>query len=522
MAVMIDMARQGYAQQVRGGVGKQLGAVPISAGEIEVRVWGPSVQSLAVDIVGGRHELERDGEYWEARVPAQPGDEYLFVVDERRTYPDPCSRSQPDGVLGPSQVVDTGAFEWTDAAWQGVPLDDLVIYELHVGTFSEDGTFDGVIPRLRGLRELGITAIELMPVATFPGQRGWGYDGLYIYAPHPAYGGPAGLARLVDAAHAEGLAVLLDVVYNHVGPGNEALRAFGPYFTSKHHTFWGDALDYEQRGVREWALQNAELWTRDYHVDGLRLDAVHAIFDDSPKHVCAELKERVGDSLVISEMEVDDWRPIEEWGHDAQWADRTHHELHALLTGEQDGYYAGYGSLRRLADDLKGHSPTGHHDPRRLVVCAQNHDQVGNRAAGDRLPPDALRVAAAVTLFSPCTPLLFMGEEYLEPHPFQFFTDHIDPAIAEATREGRRKEFEGFASFSGEDVPDPQDVETFLRSKLAPREPDPLYRELLALRRELPRELETDVDEEAKVLRMRRGGVELVADFAAKRVEVRR
>jgi maltooligosyltrehalose trehalohydrolase len=417
-------------------------------------------------------------------------------------------------VRGPSQVVNTGAFEWTDGDWQGAALDDLVIYELHVGTFSEEGTFDGVIPRLRGLRELGVTAIELMPVATFPGERGWGYDGLYVYAPHRAYGGPEGLARLVDAAHTAGLAVLLDVVYNHVGPGNEALRAFGPYFTSRHHTFWGDAIDYEQRGVREWALQNAELWTRDYHIDGLRLDAVHAIFDDSPTHICAELKERAGVALVVSETAVDDWRPIDEWGHDAQWADRTHHELHVLLTGEREGYYADYGSITRLADALRGQG----HDPRRLVVCAQNHDQVGNRVAGDRLPPDALRVAAAVTLFSPCTPLVFMGEEYLEPHPFQFFTDHIDPTIAAATREGRRKEFEAFAW--GADVPDPQDVETFLRSKLDPREPDPLYRELLALRHALPRELETEVD--GRVLRMRRGDVEVVADFAAKRVEIRR
>jgi maltooligosyltrehalose trehalohydrolase len=501
------------------GVGREkLGAVPVGDGAVELRVWAPSVRALAVDLADGRHALEREGEVWHARVPAQPGDEYLLVVDDAESYPDPCSRAQPHGVRGPSQVVDTGAFAWTDGDWQGVRLDDLSIYELHVGTFSEEGTFDGVIPRLPALRELGVTAIELMPVATFPGERGWGYDGLYISAPHRAYGGPEGLARLVDAAHAEGLAVLLDVVYNHVGPGNEALRAFGPYFTSKHHTFWGDAIDYDQRGVREWALQNAELWTREYHIDGLRLDAVHAIFDDTPKHICAELKERVGDSLVISEMEVDDWRPIEEWGHDAQWADRVHHELHVLLTGEQDGYYAGYGSVTRLADDLKGQG----HDPRRLVVCAQNHDQVGNRAVGDRLPADALRVAAAVTLFSPCTPLLFMGEEYLESHPFQFFTDHIDPEIAEATREGRRKEFEAFAAFSGEDVPDPQDVETFLRSKLESHEPDPLYRELLALRRELPRELETDVDEEAKILRMRRGGVELVADFAAKKVEVHR
>jgi maltooligosyltrehalose trehalohydrolase len=399
-----------------------------------------------------------------------------------------------------------------------VTLDELVIYELHVGTFSEEGTFAGVLPRLRGLRELGVTAIELMPVASFPGERGWGYDGLYTYAVHPAYGGPKGLARLVDAAHVEGLGVILDVVYNHVGPGDEALRAFGPYFTDRHETFWGDALDYSQRGVREWAIQNAEHWVRDFHVDGLRLDAVHAIFDDSPLHVCAELKQRVGPALVISEAAVKDWRPIDEWGHDAQWADGSHHELHALLTDERDGYYPDYGSVVGLAEDLAGRG----HDPRRLVVCAQNHDQVGNRALGDRLPEDALRVAAAVTLFSPCTPLLFMGEEWFETAPFRFFTDHIDRAIAEATREGRRREFADFASFAREQVPDPQALETFLRSKLEPREADPLYRALLALRRELPPELEAEADEEAKVLRLRRGDATLVADFANRHVEFSR
>ncbi|MDX6469655.1 MAG: maltooligosyltrehalose trehalohydrolase [Gaiellaceae bacterium] len=504
------------------GLSRRLGAVPAGDREVELRVWAPGVRSLAVDLAGGRHELGDGGDgLWEARIPAAAGDEYRLVVDGAEAYPDPCSRAQPHGVRGPSAVVDTRTFRWTDDAWEGVALDDLVVYELHVGTFSEEGTFDGVVPRLRALRELGVTAIELMPVASFPGERGWGYDGLYTFAPHRSYGGPEGLARLVDAAHAEGVGVLLDVVYNHVGPGNEALRAFGPYFTSEHETFWGDAIDYAQAGVREWAIQNAEQWVRDYHVDGLRLDAVHAIVDDSPQHICAELAARVRAAnpraLVISEMEVDDWRPIDEWGHDAQWADRVHHELHVLLTGERDGYYAGYGSLPGLADALRGEG----HDPRRLVIFAQNHDQVGNRAVGDRLPPDALRVAAAVTLFSTCTPLLFMGEETLEPHPFQFFTDHIDPDIADATREGRKQEFAAFASFSGQDVPDPQAVDTFLRSKLSDREPDPLYRELLALRRALPRELDVEVDEAASVLRLRRGAVELVADFRAKQVDIR-
>ncbi|HZC75821.1 MAG TPA: alpha-amylase family glycosyl hydrolase [Gaiellaceae bacterium] len=487
--------------------------MPCGDGTAEICVWAPAAESVAVRSEG-EVPLERDGELWCGRFA---GADYLLVVDGE-AWPDPCSRRQPQGVKGPSRVLDAGAFAWSDDGWDGVTLDELVIYELHVGAFSEEGTFDGVVPQLRGLRELGATAIELMPVASFPGERGWGYDGLYTYAAHEAYGGPAGLTRLVDAAHAEGLGVTLDVVYNHVGPGNEALTAFGPYFTDRHETFWGDALDYGQPGVREWAIQNAEQWVRDFHLDGLRLDATHAIFDDSPLHVCAELKQRVGDALVISEMEVDDWRPIEEWGHDAQWADRSHHELHVLLTGERDGYYAGYGSVASLAEDLAGRG----RDPRRLVVCAQNHDQVGNRALGDRLPADALRVAAAVTLFSPCTPLLFMGEERLETAPFQFFTDHIDPAIAEATREGRRREFAEFAAFSGEEVPDPQALETFLRSKLQPGEPDPLYRELLALRRELPRELEAEADEEAKVLRLRRGAATLVADFGNRRVEFSR
>ena len=497
-----------------------LGAVPYDDGAVELTVWAPKVQSLAVHVADGVHELSRgDDGMHTGRFPGQHGDEYLLARDGDVTYPDPCSRAQPYGVRGPSAVVDASRFAWTDSSWRGLTLDDLVIYELHVGTFTEEGTFDAIAPRLGELRELGVTAIEVMPIATFPGERGWGYDGLYTFAPHPAYGGAEAFARLVNAAHGAGLGVILDVVYNHVGPGNEALTAFAPYFTHRHSTFWGDALDYAEQGVREWAAQNAELWVRDYHVDGLRLDAVHAIFDDSPTHICAEIKQRVGNALVISEMETDDWRPIDEWGHDAQWADRSHHELHVLLTGEREGYYAQYGSVRGLADDLLGRG----HDPRRLVVCAQNHDQVGNRAVGDRLPAASLRVAAAVTLFSGCTPLLFMGEEHFEERPFQFFTDHIDPEIARATQEGRRTEFEDFASFSGEDVPDPQDVETFLRSKLSAREPDAFYRELLALHRDLPRRLEVlEADDSAKVLRIRRGNVELVADFGNTTVEVRR
>jgi maltooligosyltrehalose trehalohydrolase len=481
-------------------------------------VWAPAARYVAVRIDDVDEPLARvDGGFWSGEADARPGDDYLFVLDAGDVWPDPHSRSQPHGVRGPSRVVDTEALEIAPAP--AVPLDDIVLYELHVGTFSPEGTFDGVIPRLRALRELGVTAIELMPVATFPGQRGWGYDGLYTFAPHQVYGGPDGLARLVDAAHREGLAVFLDVVYNHVGPGNEAFRAFGPYFTARlGETPWGDALDYAQAGVREWAIQNAELWVRDYRIDGLRLDAVHAVRDDSTVHVLAELAERARaanpEALVVSEMGPADFRPLEEWGHDAMWLDSLHHALHVALTGERDGYYADFdGSMAQIAAELR--RPYGP----RLVVAAQNHDQVGNRAVGDRLPDAKRRVAAAVVLFSTFTPLLFQGEEYGESAPFIFFTDHVDPFIADATREGRRREFRHFAGFQGE-VPDPQDEASFRRSKLTPREPEPLYRELLRLRRELPRELEVAFDEAARTPTLRRGRAMLDADFANETVDL--
>ena len=315
-----------------------LGATPSEEGLVEFRVWAPNARSLRVRLNEVEYEPVQGGDgLWELELPARHGDEYVYVVDGA-PWPDPCSRAQPQGVRGRSAVVDVPR----PREWEGLRLDELVLYELHVGTFSAEGTFDGVIPRLRELRELGVTALELMPVATFPGDRGWGYDGLYTWAPHPAYGGPEGLARLVEAAHREELGIVLDVVYSHVGPGNEALRAFGPYFTERHETSWGDAIDYSQPAVREWAIQNAVMWTRDYGIDGLRLDAAHAVVDDSPQHVLAELAERVRPALVTTEIETGDLRPIEEWGHDAQWADEFHHELHVLLTGEQRGL------LRRL------------------------------------------------------------------------------------------------------------------------------------------------------------------------------
>ena len=495
-----------------------LGATPLAGGRVAFRVWAPSATSVAVRLGRETHPLVPvEGGFHEAEVEAASGDDYVYVLDGARELPDPCSRFQPDGVHGPSRVVEVE----TPRPFDGVSLDELVLYELHVGAFTDAGTFDAVVPHLAGLRELGVTAVELMPVATFPGSRGWGYDGLYAYAPHPAYGGPDGLARLVDAAHASGLAVVVDVVYNHLGPGSDALTAFGPYHRQDVHTPWGPALDFREPGVREWALQNAEGWIRDYAIDGLRLDAVFEIHDDGDPHLLTELGERVRaldpHALLVAEMAVGDLRPLEEWGHDAQWADEFHHELHVLLSGERDGYYGRYGSVEGLVAQLE-REPRG-----RLVFCSQNHDQVGNRAVGDRPAADELRVRAALTLLAPQIPLLFMGEEYGERRPFQFFTDHVDPFVADATREGRRREFAGFAGFSADDVPDPQDPATFARSKLS-RERDPeleaFYRELLSLRRELPAEVE--VEAEGSVLRLRRGRVELVADLQAKTAELRR
>jgi maltooligosyltrehalose trehalohydrolase len=499
-----------HAPQVRRS--PVFGATPLGEGLVEFRVWAP--RATRVSVLGQRLVPEEDGSF-AGCVEAKPGEDYRYELDDGAVWPDPCSRYQPEGVRGPSRVVDTRAFDIRPGP--GLTLAELVVYELHIGAFTADGTFDGAVPHLAALREGGITAIELMPVATFPGNRGWGYDGLYTWAPHPAYGGPAGLARLVDAAHEAGLGVLLDVVYNHVGPGDEALAAFGPYFTTRHETFWGKAIDYTQRPVREWAIQNAEQWVRDYRIDGLRLDAVHAIFDDeSPVHVMRELNDRVKSiapgTIVISEMAVNDHRPTETWGHDAQWADALHHELHALLTGEREGYYADYGTVEGLKRELERTGP-------RFVGCVQNHDQVGNRAAGDRLTPAQDRLALTTVLFSRDTPLVFMGEEYGETRPFRFFTDHIDPAIAEATREGRKREFAAWTSFSGEGVPDPQAVETFECSQLRPRPAERWFRHAVALRAKLPPELAVEILGERRVA-IHRGPYSLTLDFDAVTAEL--
>jgi len=504
---------------------RPLGARPLDAEHVEFRVWAPRAGSIAL-LLGDREvELAAVGDgVYEVVAPARAGDDYLFVVDDQR-HPDPCSRWQPEGIRGPSRVL---ALEASPSLVDPPSRDQLVIYELHVGTFTEEGTFEAVIPYLRGLAELGVTAVELMPVAEFPGARGWGYDGVYISAAQSSYGGPDGLAKLVAAAHEHGLAVILDVVYNHIGTsGIKAFDAFGPYFTEEHETPWGRAIDYDCGPVREWVLQSATGWIRDFGIDGLRLDAIHSIYDSSPEHIVAAVARRVHevrrDAVVIGELGMADQHEYGAPACDAVWVDDFHHALHALLTGERDGYYAGFGRVEQLADAFR------HPPPEHFVVYAQNHDQVGNRAFGDRLAPELQPLAAFCTLLSPFVPLLFMGEEYGERAPFQFFSDHIDAEIAEATRAGRREEFAGFAQFASEEIPDPQDPATFERSKLTRRRAEAvarLYEQSLTVRRELPPGLpdRLGAEEETRLLRVYRGRFELVCNFGREeaRVEVSR
>jgi maltooligosyltrehalose trehalohydrolase len=524
---------------------RSLGERPLDDEHVEFRVWSPRAETVALEVSGREVAMEEVGYgVHEVIAPARAGDDYLFLLDGRR-LPDPCSRWQPEGLRGPSRVV---AVE-PPLALESMPtMDELVVYELHVGTFSPEGTFTAAISDLPRLAELGVRAIEIMPVAEFPGRWGWGYDGVYLSAAQSSYGGPNGLLALVEAAHREGLAVILDVVYNHVGAsGVKALDAYGPYFTDVYDTPWGRAINYDQADcdpVREWVLQSACGWVRDFGIDGLRLDAIHAIFDSSAEHIVQAVARRVHavrpDALVIAESGLNDprvMRPVDRGGYgcDGTWADDFHHALRTLVSDERDGYYSDFGRVADLAKAF--HRPHVHDGsysqfrhrrfgapaedvpPERFVVFSQNHDQVGNRAFGDRMPTRAQPLAAFCTLLAPFVPLLFMGEEYGEEAPFQFFSDHIDPKIAQATREGRRNEFASFASFSADEVPDPQDPATFERSKLT-RVEDPgvvdLYRELLGVRRELPAGDADEIafDEAARWLRVRRGPFELVCNFA--------
>lgn len=550
----------------------EIGALYRGENRCDFVVWAPEAGRMSVRIVS-RHErtvpLRRSERgYWCAEVEdVRHGARYFYRIDDRIDRPDPASRWQPEDVHGPSAVVDHTAFGWTDAGWRGMPLDRMVMYELHTGTFTPEGTFDAVIPRLDALGRLGITTISLMPVAQFPGNRNWGYDGVYPYAVQTSYGGPEGLKRLVDACHARGLAVILDVVYNHLGPEGNYLGEFGPYFTGRYRTPWGMAVNYDGEWsdeVRNYVIGNALAWLGDYHMDGLRLDAVHGIYDFSARHILAELTERVDDYSreqgrryhIIAESDLNDTvviRPRSEygWGCHAQWNDDFHHALHALLTGEREGYYEDFGAVADLAASLRDgyvysgrysrfrkrrHGNSSRGQPAdRFVVFSQNHDQVGNRMPGGRLgalvPFEALKLAAGAVILSPYIPLLFMGEEYGEPAPFQYFVSHHDPALAEAVREGRKQEFAAFHADA--EPPDPGDPETFRRSKLdwdirgGGRHAALLrwYTALIGFRSRLSapvrRESESfdvDADEKYRTIVMRRGdpdGIAVIMHFGA-------
>ncbi len=510
-----------------------VGAFVTGPSQVTFRAWAPWVKTISVEILGTDSEIlpmqPQPFGYWETTASnVGVGTRYQYILHEKLRRPDPASRSQPEGVHGPSEVIDPLAFTWTDQEWKGLPLIDYIIYELHPGTFTQSGTFDDIIPSLPYLRdEVGITAIELMPITQFPGSRNWGYDGTYLFAPQNTYGGPQALHGLIDACHKAGLAVVLDVVYNHLGPEGNYWGDFGPLFTDHYRTPWGSAINYDgahSDAVRDLIISNAVYWTRDFHIDALRLDAVHGIFDSSVSHILKDLRdavhveaERAGRSVsVIAESDFNDVKLLTApskggYGLDGQWNDDFHHALHALVTGERQGYYVDYGTMDHLATAFRKHfvlsgqysqhrhrrhgNSAAHILPSQFVVFAQNHDQIGNRAQGERLstliPIAAQQVVAASVLLSPFIPLLFMGEEYGERSPFQYFIDHGDEHLIEAVRKGRLAEFK---PFGWKNIPDPYATTTFEHSRLIPLEArdDTQHRmatwikQLIALRKEHP------------------------------------
>ncbi|WKN30760.1 malto-oligosyltrehalose trehalohydrolase [Porifericola rhodea] len=468
-------------------------------------VWAPHCKQVNV-IINDQHKVKLTPDqfgYWEAEVPeAKAGDLYFFELDGKTKRPDPASLSQPEGVHGPSQIVNQESYKWSDSTWKGIPMSEMIMYELHVGTFTSEHNFEGVISKLDHLKELGVNTIEIMPVAQFPGSRNWGYDGVYPFAVQNSYGGVDGLKKLVDHCHQMGIAVVLDVVYNHMGPEGNYLNDFGPYFTDKYSTPWGKALNFDDAysdQVRAYFLQNALMWLDDFHIDGLRLDAVHAIKDFGARHFLLELSEMATELserrkvplTLIGESDLNDNRYISSaevggYGLSGQWIDEFHHALHAQLTGEKDGYYSDFGEMHHLAKAYdKTYVYDGIYSPHRkktfgnsaennpfsqFVVFSQNHDQVGNRMMGDRLSQlvsyEALKLAAASYLLSPYVPMLYMGEEYAEEKPFQYFVSHTDPDLVEAVRKGRSQEFAYFQK-EGLETPDPQSEQTFDDSTLS-------------------------------------------------------
>ena len=539
---------------------------------MEFQVWAPTPERVEIVVSGRRHAMTRDDSgWWSARIDsAGPGDDYGFSLDGGDPLPDPRSQWQPNGVHGLSRVVDHSAYEWRDEGWHGRPLASALIYELHVGAFTPEGTFDAAVEKLDHLVRLGVTHVEPMPVAQFPGDHGWGYDGVDLFAPHEAYGGPEGLKRFVDACHARGLGVILDVVYNHLGPAGNYLGTFGPYFTDRYATPWGQAVNFDGPGsveVRRFFVDNALMWLRDYHCDGLRIDAIHAILDASAIHVLEEMQLRVEelaahvgrDLFLIAESDLNDPRVVNRrdaggYGIAAQWSDDFHHSLHALLTGETGGYYADFGTIGHLAtalreafvyagtysrfrDRIHGRPPVGL-PGYRFLGYLQDHDQVGNRAVGERssalMSRDLLKVGAALVLTSPFVPMLFMGEEWGATSPFQYFTAHEDPELGPAVSEGRKREFAAFG-WDPDSIPDPQDAATYERSKLDWSELDEQphadlldwHRNLIALRRECHEltdgrldRVEVAYSEEDRWLTMSRGRITVACNFGPAEVTV--
>lgn len=539
----------------------------------EFRIWAPFARVVALHVGGVSYPMlrERDAEgWWSAEVAAPAHADYRFSLDGGELLPDPRSAWQPQGVHGPSRRLDHAAFEWTDAAWKPPPLPSAVIYELHIGTFSPEGSFLGAIGRLDHLVRLGITHVELMPVNEFSGRWGWGYDGVDLFAPHHCYGTPEDLKRLVDACHAKGLAVLVDVVYNHLGPVGNYLGQFGPYFSGRHSTPWGEAINMDGEGsreVRRFFCDNARMWLRDYHFDGLRIDAVHAIFDMSAVHfleqLAGEVKEleaHLGRQLaLIVESDLNDPRLVTPreaggYGTDAQWSDDFHHALHVVLTGERCGYYADFHGIGDLAKALRqayvydgrysrfrgrlhGRAPVGLSGSRFLGYL-QTHDQVGNRARGERISGlisvGRLKIGAALVLCSPFVPLLFHGEEFGASAPFLYFTNHQDAEVGAAASAGRRNEFAAFG-WNPDEIPDPQDPATFATSKLdwGELEMEPhrslmeWYRQLILLRRSHPELTDGRLDrvhvtfhEAEQWLVLRRGQIAVACNFATEKRRV--
>ncbi|MEB3883893.1 malto-oligosyltrehalose trehalohydrolase [Lyngbya sp. CCY1209] len=519
----------------------KVGANYLGGDRCEFVVWSPIREAVSLKLETPESRLipmERDESgYWRVTLDnIPPGTRYKFELDEDTIRPDPASEFQPEDVHGPSAVVDHGAFNWDEGGWQNTPLEDYIIYELHVGTFTPEGTFEAIIPRISELLELGITAIELMPVSQFPGSRNWGYDGVYPYAVQTSYGGPEGLKKLVNACHQQGMAVVMDVVYNHFGPEGNYTRDFGPYFTPKYQTPWGSAINYDDAdsdGVRNFVLENVLCWFRDYHIDALRLDAIHAIYDFGARHILSEMADWVAELseqlnrkfYLIAESDLNDVRIINPkerggYGIDAQWSDDFHHALRTLITGELTGYYKDFGTCADLEKALRDRfiytwnysknrqrfhgSYAGDRPPSQFVVCCQNHDQVGNRMLGERLSElasfEALKLAAGTVLLSPYIPLLFMGEEYGETRPFLYFISHTDPDLVEAVRKGRKAEFEEFHAVG--EPPDAQSPETFKRCILNWEERNQgkygallaFYKRLIALRSEIPAIKSSDRD----------------------------